>query len=105
MKKTVIVSAKPTYGSALNAEGFRAALGLAFSELDVDLILMCDGVYSALKTQAPQEIDMKSLAKAYVGAGDLNIKLFLDKDSVENWDLDPADLVEAPLLSGGELKA
>ncbi len=105
MKKVVILSTKPPYGSSVNAEAFRAALGLAFSETDVDLVLIEDGVYGAIKDQSPETIQMKPISEVYKNIADYKINLFLDRDSIQERKLKSEELIEATLISNEELRA
>jgi len=104
MKKVVILSFKPPYGSSINAEAFRAGLGLAFSETIVDLILIGDGVYSALKGQNPQQLQMKPISDVYKNIADFNINLFIDEDSIRERNLQINELVPAQIITNDELK-
>lgn len=104
MKKVVILSTKPPYGSSINAEAFRAGLGLAFSETAVDLILIGDGVYSAIKKQSPEKLQMKPIGEVYKNIAEYNINLFLDKDSIEERNLKIEELVPANVISSAQLK-
>lgn len=105
MKKIVILSTKPPYGSSINAEGFRSALGLAFSEFAVDIVLIEDGVYALMKNQSPQEMKMKSLGEVYQNISQFNINLYADKDSVNTRNLSKDELIPAQLLSTDEMKS
>ncbi len=104
MKKVVILSTRPPYGSSINAEAFRAALGLAFSEIVVDLILIRDGVFAALKNQSPVKLQVKPIVEVYEKISEYNINLFLDKVSIEDRNLKPEELVSAHLLTRAQLK-
>ncbi len=105
MKRIVILSTRPPYGSSINAEGFRSALGLVFSEFIVDIVLVDDGVYALLKNQAPQEINMKSLGEVYQGIGQFNISLYVDEDSVKTRGLKKDQLIPAQFLSVDAMKS
>ncbi|MBE0432337.1 DsrE family protein [candidate division WOR-3 bacterium] len=105
MKRVVILSTKAPYGSSINAEGFRAGLGLAFSEFIVDIVLVKDGVYALMKEQSPQDLNMKSLAEVYQNIAQFNINLFFDMESLRRRGLNGQDLVAAQPLAADELKA
>ncbi|MGB9721452.1 MAG: DsrE family protein [bacterium] len=104
MKKVIILSFRPPYGSSINAEAFRAGLGLAFSETIVDLILIGDGVYSALKDQNPQQLQMKPMSDVYKNIKDFNINLFIDENSIKERNLKIDELNIAQIISNEELK-
>ncbi len=105
MKRIVILSTKPPYGSSINAEGFRSALGLVFSEFIVDIVLIEDGIYALMKNQSPQEMKMKSLGEVYQNISQFNINLYADKDSVDTRNLNKDELIPAQLLSTDEMKS
>ncbi|MGQ9465207.1 MAG: DsrE family protein [bacterium] len=104
MKKIVILSTKPPYGSSISAEAFRAGLGLAFSEMQVDLILIGDGVYGAIKDQSPAKLQMKPISDIYNNIADYKISLFLLEDSIQERNLQIEQLVNANIISCEELK-
>lgn len=104
MKKVVILSTKPPYGSSINAEAFRAGLGLAFSETQVDLILIGDGVYGAIKGQSPTKLQMKPISDIYNNIADYKINLFLLEDSIQERNLQVEQLVKANIISCEKLK-
>ena len=104
MKRVVILSTKAPYGSSVNAEGFRAGLGLAFSEFVVDIVLIKDGVYALMKDQAPADLNMKSLAEVYTNIAQFNINLFVDTESLRWRGLEDKTLIAAQPLSAEELK-
>ncbi len=104
MKKVVILSTRPPYGSSIGAEAFRAGLGLAFSETEVDLILIGDGVYGALKNQSPNLLQMKAIEEVYKNINTYDINLFLDSDSAQERHLNTEELVQAQLLSNEDLR-
>lgn len=104
MKKVIILSTKPPYGSSISAEAFRAGLGLAFSEIQVNLILVGDGVYGAIKDQSPTKIQMKPISEIYNNITDYKINLFLLADSIQERKLQIEQLVKANIISCEELK-
>lgn len=105
MKKIVILSTKPPYGSSINAEGFRAALGLAFSEFIVDIILVYDGVLALMKDQSPGELNMKSLGEIYENIAQFKINLLVDEESLRKHGLAEGETIQAKCLSTDEIKA
>ncbi len=104
MKKVVILSTKPPYGSSVSAEAFRAGLGLVFSETEVDLVLLGDGVYGALKNQSPNLLQMKAIEEVYKNITTYNINLFLDLDSVQERHLNTEELIQVQMLSNEDLR-
>lgn len=104
MKKIVILSIHPPYGTAINAEAFRASLGLAFSEISVHLVLCQDGVFSALKNQNPSFIQMKSMEEVYKNIASMGINLYIDKKSMEERNINDDEIVNAIIVDEEELK-
>jgi sulfur relay protein TusC/DsrF len=103
MKKVVILATTPPYGSVINAEAFRVGLGLAFSEISVDLVLAGDGVYAAVKGQQPAALQMKSMAEAYENVGQFKINLFVESAALPARKLAPADMVPVAGLDDAAL--
>jgi sulfur relay (sulfurtransferase) DsrF/TusC family protein len=104
MKKVLILVTRSPYGSSLNAEAFRAAIGMAFSEIDVSVVLVGDGTCSARKGQEPEGIQMRSLGTAYARIGDFQAKLSLYHPSVEERRFRTEDLIDAPWIGPEELR-
>ncbi len=104
MKKVVILSTHPPYSSAINAEAYRAALGLAFSEMEVHLVLCHDGVFAALKNQNPSLINMKSMEEVYKNISSTGIKLYIDRKSMEERNIKDEDIVNGKIIDDDELK-
>jgi tRNA 2-thiouridine synthesizing protein C len=105
MKKIVILSTRPPYGSVVNAEAFRMAMGLAFSEFAVDLVLVGNGVYAALKGQHPEALGLKPMTEAYASISQFKINLFIDAASLAERQLAADILVAAPIIDGKEISA
>ncbi len=104
MKKVVILSIHPPYGTAINAEAFRAGLGLAFSEISVHLVLCQDGVFAALKNQDPKSIQMKSMEEVYKNISSMGINLYIDRKSMEERNIKEDEIVSAKIIDEEELK-
>jgi len=105
MKRVVILSTNPPYGSSINAEGFRAGLGLAFSEFIVDIILVHDGVFALMKGQSPRELNMKSLGEVYENIAQFKINLLVDTESLHKYGLAERETIQAKRISTDEIKA
>ncbi len=65
MEKVLVLIRSCPYGTVLNGEAFRACIGLAACEMQVEAVLLDDGIYAALKNQRPKKIGMLSLGQAY----------------------------------------
>uniref|UniRef100_A0A7C4U844 Uncharacterized protein n=1 Tax=candidate division WOR-3 bacterium TaxID=2052148 RepID=A0A7C4U844_UNCW3 len=104
MKKVVILSIHPPYGTAINAEAFRASLGLAFSDISVHLVLCQDGVFAALKNQDPRFIQMKSMEEVYKNISSMGINLYIDRRSMEERNIREDEIVNGKIIDEDELK-
>ena len=105
MKHIVIISTHAPYGSTFNAEGFRSALGLVFSEFTVDIILAADGVYALMKNQRPEDLRMKSMGEVYENIRQYGIGLYYDNESLAKRRINREQLVTAQGLDPGELRS
>ena len=105
MKRVVILSTNPPYGSSINIGGFRAGLGLAFSEFVVNIVLVHAGGYALMKDQSPQELNVKSLGEVYENIAQFKINLFVDAESLRKRGLEEKEIIDAKPLSADGIKA
>ena len=75
-KKILVIMKKSPYGTVYAAEALRAMMGLAVFEVDVEVLLIHDGVFVALKDQKPDAIEMKSLGAVLPQLTDMDINKF-----------------------------
>jgi sulfur relay protein TusC/DsrF len=65
MEKVVVLMRKSPYGSVYTAEGFRTIMALAVFEMELNIVFMEDGVFTLVKDQKPEKLDMKPLGKDF----------------------------------------
>jgi tRNA 2-thiouridine synthesizing protein C len=96
---------KSPYGSVYPAEAFRAMMGIAVFEMDICVVFVDDGVYSLVKGQNPEALDMKPLGDGYPMLGDVGIsKFYVHDESLSERGLSADDLViEAEVVDSAKL--
>lgn len=82
-KKVVILVRSCPYGIATAGEAFRAASGLAGLDHKVNVIFIEDGVFTALKGQNPEIIDMPDVSQAYKEIGEFGAETWIAKRCME----------------------
>jgi tRNA 2-thiouridine synthesizing protein C len=94
MDKVVILMRKAPYGSVYTSEGFRTIMGLAVFEMDLNILYMDDGVFTLVKDQKPEKLDMKPLGEGFSMLAEMNVKKFyVHKGSLADRGLSLDDLV------------
>jgi tRNA 2-thiouridine synthesizing protein C len=89
-----ILMRKPPYGSVYTAEGFRTVMGLAVFEMDISIVFLDDGVYTLLKNQNPQKLDMKPLGDGFPMLTEFDVKkLYVHDESLRERGLTTDDLL------------
>jgi sulfur relay (sulfurtransferase) DsrF/TusC family protein len=104
MKKVLTIVTRSPYGSSLNAEAFRAAIGMAFSEIDVEVVLVGDGTCTARIGQNPDDIQMKCLGDAYAGIKQFQTQLYIHGPCAELRGFCKEDMIDAPIIGPEELR-
>jgi sulfur relay (sulfurtransferase) DsrF/TusC family protein len=104
MKKILTIVTRSPYGSSLNAEAFRAAIGMAFSEIDVEVVLVGDGTCTARIGQNPDSIQMKCLGDAYAQIEQFQTKLYIHGPSADLRNFKKEDMIDVPVIGPEELK-
>jgi tRNA 2-thiouridine synthesizing protein C len=94
MGKIVVLMRKAPYGSVYTSEGFRTIMGLAVFEMELNILFMDDGVFTLVKDQKPEKLDMKALGEGIPMLADMNVKKFyVHEASLAERGLTPSDLV------------
>ena len=94
MEKVIVLLRKAPYGSVYSAEAFRTIMGIAVFEMDICVAFADDGVYTLLKDQDPQKLDMKPLGDGFPMLKDFNVNRFVvHAPSLQERGLKPEDLV------------
>lgn len=96
---------KSPYGTVYPAEGFRAMMGIAVFEMDLCVIFIDDGVYTLVKGQCPEDIDMKSLGTGFASLPDVGIsEFYVHDESLKERGLSADDLVmDVNVIDGAEI--
>ncbi len=94
MEKVVVILRKAPYGSVYTAEAFRTIMGIAVFEMDICVVFVDDGVYSLIKDQNPEKLDMKPLGDGFPMLKEFNVNRFVVHDeSLSERGLTADDLV------------
>ncbi|MCJ7694510.1 MAG: DsrE family protein [Anaerolineaceae bacterium] len=105
MNSVIVLLRKAPYGSVYTAEAFRTIMGIAVFEMDICVVFMDDGVYSIVKNQNPEKLDMKPLGEGFPMLKDFNVNKFVVHDeSLTERGLSTEDLViEVEIKTGQEI--
>ena len=80
MEKVVVMLRKAPYGSVYTAEAFRTIMGIAVFEMDICVVFIDDGVFSLVKDQNPEKLDMKPLGDGFPMLKEFNVNRFVVHD-------------------------
>ncbi len=94
MKSLAIMLMSASYGNINGAEAVRHALGAVGEELEVSLLLLDSGVFSAVKGQDAGETGFISLESSIRDCVDMDIKVYADKASLREGFLEESEMVE-----------
>ncbi len=93
-EQVAILMRKAPYGSVYAAEGFRSMMGIGVFEMDISVIFVDDGVYTLVKGQAPEALDMKALGEGFPMLPDFGVeKFYVHDQSLNERGLSADDLV------------
>lgn len=94
-KKFLYVNRKAPYGTIYALESLEVVLIGAAFEQDVSLAFLDDGVFQLTKGQNTEAIGVKNFSPTFRALGDYEVtKLFVEKESLDERGLEPADLQE-----------
>lgn len=93
MKSLAVILVKPPYGCINAVEAVRHALGGVGEELEVSFLLVDSGVLAAVKGQDAGETGFISLEGSVGDCVDMDVKVYVDKASLRDEDLEETDLV------------
>jgi tRNA 2-thiouridine synthesizing protein C len=96
---------KAPYGSVYTAEGFRTIMGIAVFEMDVSVVFMDDGVYTLLKGQDPDKLDMKPLGDGFPMLTEFGVsRFYVHDESLQERGLTPDDLLmDVEVVNGAQI--
>lgn len=94
-KRFLYVNRKAPYGTIYALEALEVVLISAAFEQDVSLAFLDDGVFDLIKGQNTTGIGMKNFSPTYKALGDFEVrKVYVEKESLDERGLTPADLME-----------
>ena len=94
MEKVIVMLRKAPYGSVYSAEAFRTIMGIAVFEMDICVAFIDDGVYTLVKDQNPEKLDMKPLGDGFPMLKDFDVDRFVvHRKSLQERGLTAEDLV------------
>lgn len=102
-KKILILDRRPPYGTVFAVEGFLAGIAMTSMDLPTDLVLVDDGVWGAVKGQAPDAISQSCVEAALASASGFDLKVSVHKESLEERGIDPGKLIEAEIIDDDAL--
>ncbi len=103
MEKVIVMLRKAPYGSVYSAEAFRTIMGIAVFEMDICVAFCDDGVYTLVKDQNPEKLDMKPLGDGFPMLKDFDVKRFVvHEESLLERGLSAEDLVLDAEIVGSE---
>jgi sulfur relay protein TusC/DsrF len=95
----LIIFRRPPFGSVMAVEGLRMAEALLAFQVPLKVVFTEDGVMCLLKGQGNGPLGLGDLGKAFAGLEAIGLpQLMVVREDLENRNLSPADLVEAPLM-------
>jgi tRNA 2-thiouridine synthesizing protein C len=105
MNKVAILMRKAPYGSVYPAEGFRCVMGIGVFEMDAALIFVEDGIYTLVKDQNPEKLDMQPLGEGFPMLPEFGVNgFYVHQLSLEERGLSVDDLVmEVQLIDNAGL--
>jgi len=94
MSEIAMILRKPPYGDINAAEAIRHVMGGIDAELDISLILVDGGVLLAKKGQDPSGSGFTNLEKTLQVCINMETKVYADKSSVKEQNLDQTAIVD-----------
>ncbi len=107
MKKVAVLIRKAPYGSIYPVEAYRAIMGIRLFDIDTVVLFVDDGVYSLVKGQNPQQLDMKPLGDAFPMLSEFDVtQFYVHDESLAERGLRPEDLVmDVQIVDGARIAA
>ncbi len=104
MEKALFLVRSAPYGTASSGEAYRAIIGLGGLGLPTTVVLLCDGVFNAVKGQEPADLDMQPIEKAYESISEFDVSLYILDKSIDERELNKEGLIEAEIIDCDKLK-
>ena len=104
MQNALFLVRSAPYGTASSGEAYRAIIGLGGLGLPTSVVLICNGVFNAVKGQEPAELDMQAIEGAYNSLGEFDVSLYILDKSIDDRGLNKEGLIEAEIIDCDKLK-
>ena len=101
----MFVMRRAPHGTIYTYEGLEMVLITAAYEQDISIAFIDDGVYSLIKYQDTDELQIKGYVKTFTALDDYEVeKLYVDRQSLEERGLSKDDLiVDVEVLESAEI--
>ena len=105
IKNFMFVMRRAPHGTIYTYEGLEMVLITAAYEQDISIAFIDDGVYSLIKYQDTDELQIKGYVKTFTALDDYEVeKLYVDRQSLEERGLSKDDLiVDVEVLESAEI--
>jgi tRNA 2-thiouridine synthesizing protein C len=105
IKDFMFVMRRAPHGTIYTYEGLEMVLITAAYEQDISIAFIDDGVYSLIKHQDTDELQIKGYVKTFTALDDYEVeKLYVDRQSLEERGLSKDDLiVDVEILESAEI--
>lgn len=95
---TLVIFRQAPYGTSYAAEGIRVLSSLGAFEVDCSVLFMDDGVFSLVKGQHPEEMEMKPLIKGIETLLQSGISVFVSGESLAERQVNPGEILERVVI-------
>ncbi len=105
IKNFMFVMRRAPHGTIYTYEGLEMVLITAAYEQDISIAFIDDGVYSLIKYQDTDDLQIKGYVKTFTALDDYEVeKLYVDRQSLEERGLSKDDLiVDVEILESAEI--
>ncbi len=103
-KKVLIIVNSTPFGTIFPVEALRAGIAFAGMDLDTSLVFSGDGVFSLLRGQNPDIIGAKGMKEGLSYAEEFGLKIFVDRDSLNEKKVSENEIAPVKILSATEIK-
>ncbi len=101
MASVAMILRRAPYGDINAAEAVRHAMGGVSNDLSVDLILIDGGAFVAKKGQEVGDSGFTNMGDTVKDCVEMGVKVYADKNSLKEQDIDVADIVDGVKIANG----
>jgi tRNA 2-thiouridine synthesizing protein C len=94
----LVIFRQAPYGTSYAAEGVRVLSSLGAFEVECSVLFMDDGVFSLVKDQHPEELEMKPLVKGIESILQGGITVFVSGESLTERQVNPGEILEGAII-------